>query len=211
MNAADGAQILVSGVVRELVAGKAYDFAERGEHDLKGFDEPVRVFELRWGEEKEGEVGDAEAALVVLREQIGAETQGEWFVVDQEHIDAFADVTHDHQFIHVDPERAETETPFGGTVAHGFLTLSLLTHLVESMRLVPDVDGLRMGINYGFDRVRFINPVRAGSRVRATGGVSAVELKGTSVQPTFAITVEIEGEERPALYAEWISRLVYDS
>jgi acyl dehydratase len=140
------------------------------------------------------------------------EGTGDWFQVTQDQIDQFADVTHDHQFIHVDPERAKA-TPFGTTIAHGFLTLSMLSHLAAGASSAPPeparFEGLLMGINYGFNRVRFINPVKVGSRIRARGVTANVELKGNSVEATRTITVEIEGEEKPALVAEWVTRTVY--
>ena len=121
-------------------------------------------------------------------------------------------MTHDHQFIHIDPERAAVESPFGGTIAHGFLTLSMLTRLQESIEGDPwRREGLVMFLNYGFDRVRFINPVPVGARIRASAVLSRVELKGTSLQTMRTMTVEIEGTEKPALVAEWIDRAVYDS
>ena len=158
-------------------------------------------------------MSNAAAAFEVMKERIGQDQgTGDWFTVTQEQIDQFADVTRDHQFIHVDPERAAAETPFGGTIAHGFLTLSMLVHLQESIPTEPvPLAGFLMGINYGFDKVRFISPVPTGSRIRASSTLSNVELKGSSVQTTRTITVEIDGAERPALVAEWIGRLVYDS
>lgn len=138
------------------------------------------------------------------------EGHGEWFEITQDQINQFADVTLDHQFIHIDPERA---TPlFGGTIAHGFLTLSMLVHLTESIEQeLPPLEGVMMGINYGFDKVRFINPVNSGKRVRAHSVISKVELKGAAINSTRTITVEIEGVDKPALMAEWIGRIVFDS
>ena len=140
------------------------------------------------------------------------EGTGEWFQVTQEQIDQFADVTHDHQFIHVDPERAK-ETPFGSTIAHGFLTLSMLTHLAQgasSAKADPArYEGVLMGINYGFNRVRFVSPVKVGSRIRARAVTSNVELKGSAIEVSRNFTVEIEGEDKPALVAEWVTRTVY--
>ncbi|WP_421120320.1 MaoC family dehydratase [Aquihabitans daechungensis] len=140
------------------------------------------------------------------------EGTGEWFSVTQELIDQFADVTHDHQFIHVDPEAAKA-TPFGGTIAHGFLTLSMLTHLSAGTTAAPPdpakFAGFLMGVNYGFNKVRFVNPVKTGSRIRARAVTSNVELKGSSIDVTRNFTVEIEGEEKPALVAEWVTRTVY--
>ena len=147
-----------------------------------------------------------------LKELEGSEQgYGEWFEVDQNRINDFADATIDHQFIHVDPERALVETPFGGTIAHGFLSLSLLVHLTTSLPVaIPKMEGQLMGINYGFEKVRFINPVLAGARIRAQSKISLVELKEpTAVNITRTITVEIEGQNKPALVAEWITRSVF--
>lgn len=137
------------------------------------------------------------------------EGTGEWFEVTQDQVNQFADITHDHQFIHVDPEAAKA-SPFGGTIAHGFLTLSMLTHLCASIpQDMSRFAGILMGVNYGFDKVRFVSPVKVGSRIRATSVLSGVEIKGDNVQTTRTITVEIEGGDRPALVADWITRLVY--
>ena len=131
--------------------------------------------------------------------QIGASP---WILVDQESIDTFADVTGDHQFIHVDPEAA-ARTPFGGTVAHGFLTLSLLSQMAASVMFVPET--LRMAVNYGFDKVRFIAPVRSGKRVRGRFTLARMEEKRPGQwQFVHDVTVEIEDEDKPALTAEWI-------
>ncbi|HEX8579420.1 MAG TPA: MaoC family dehydratase [Allosphingosinicella sp.] len=125
-----------------------------------------------------------------------------WLTVDQAAINAFADVTQDHQFIHTDPEAA-ARTPFGGTVAHGFLTLSLLSRMAADVMLVPD--SLKMAVNYGFERVRFIAPVRSGKRVRGRFVLaSATEKRPGQWQFVHQVTVEIEGEEKPALTADWI-------
>ncbi len=128
---------------------------------------------------------------------------GDWVTVDQHHIDLFAEATGDHQWIHVDAERAK-DGPFGTTIAHGFLTLSLLSMLVAS---AFRVDGVRMGINYGLNKVRFTSPVPVGSKVRANVELTSVEdTKDGGVQITTTVTVEIEGAERPALVAEWLTR-----
>src|SRR6476469_4366388 len=122
----------------------------------------------------------AAKALPLFQADVGNdEGTGEWFEVTQDQINQFADVTHDHQFIHVDPEAAKA-TPFGTTIAHGFLTLSMLTHLDAS---IPKGDparyaGLMMGLNYGFEKVRFVSPVKVGSRIRARAVLAAAELKG---------------------------------
>jgi len=134
---------------------------------------------------------------------------GEWFELTQERINDFADTTLDHQFIHIDPERA-AQTPFGGTVAHGFLTLSMLVHLSTTIPVeIPRMEGILMGVNYGMNKVRFINPVPAGSKIRATAQAVDVVLKGNAVDLTRKMTVEIEGQEKPALIAEWIGRTVF--
>ncbi len=156
---------------------------------------------------------NAENAFPLFREVEGKESAtGDWMEVSQEIINQFADVTLDHQFIHIDPERAK-QGPFGATIAHGFLSLSMLTHLSASAN--PEnpnparLTGLMMGINYGFDKIRFINPVKAGSRIRVHSLLSKVELKGNAIQQTRTMTVEIEGEKKPALVADWLTRAVY--
>ena len=130
-----------------------------------------------------------------------------WHLVDQNRINAFADVIEDHQFIHVDPERARRETSFGATVAHGFLTMSLLS--IMSYEVMPVIEGTTMGVNYGFDKLRFVSPVRAGSRVRGRFTLMEARLrKPKELQSRTSVTVEIEGEEKPALVADWIG-LIY--
>lgn len=130
-----------------------------------------------------------------------------WFSVSQERIDQFADLTEDPQWIHIDPERAAKETPFGGTIAHGFLSLSLLSAM--AMDVVPSVQGTVMGINYGFDKVRFLNPVRSGSRVRGHFKLAQVEPRGDNqLLIRYAISVEIDGVEKPAIACEWLSLVV---
>lgn len=125
-----------------------------------------------------------------------------WFEVSQARIDAFADCTEDHQFIHVDPEAAKA-TPFGGTIAHGFLTLSLASAM--SYDAVAPLDGVMMGVNYGFDKLRFLAPVPAGSRVRGRFRLLSAEDKGNGRWLLkHELTVEIEGGDKPALIAEWL-------
>ena len=127
----------------------------------------------------------------------------EWFQIDQERINAFADVTVDHQFIHVDVDKAK-QGPFGDTVAHGFLTLSLLTYLTEDCGLVPE--NTVMGVNYGCDKVRFLQPVRVNQKVRArVKPMSVIERAPGQYLIKSEITVEIDGEEKPALIAEWLA------
>ncbi len=126
-----------------------------------------------------------------------------WFVVDQARIDAFADCTEDRQFIHVDPEVARA-TPFGGTIAHGFLTLSLASAM--SYDAVRPLDGVVMGVNYGFDKLRFLTPVRAGRRVRGRFKLLSAEDKGGGRWLLkHELIVEIDGEDKPALVAEWLA------
>jgi len=158
-------------------------------------------------------MSNAAAAYEVMKESEGRdEGHGEWFQITQEQIDQFAECTIDHQFIHVNPERAAAETPFGGTIAHGFLSLSMLTHLTSSVPSeMPPLTGVLMGINYGFDKVRFINPVNSGKQVRAHSVIKSIELKGSAINSTRTITVEIEGVAKPALVADWIGRIVFDS
>ncbi len=155
----------------------------------------------------------AAKAFELYKADIGNdEGTGDWFEVTQDQIDQFADVTHDHQFIHVDPEAAAA-TPFGTTIAHGFLTLSMLTHLASGASAAPPdpakFAGILMGINYGFNKVRFVSPVKVGSRIRARAVTVNAELKGNMVETTRSFTIEIDGEEKPALVADWLTRTVY--
>jgi len=155
----------------------------------------------------------AARAFELFKADVGNdEGTGEWFEVTQDQVNQFADVTHDHQFIHVDPERAAS-TPFGTTIAHGFLTLSMLSHLSAGASAAPSeparYEGVLMGINYGFNKVRFVSPVKVGARIRARAVTANVELKGSAVEVTRNFTVEIDGEEKPALVAEWLTRTVY--
>ena len=155
---------------------------------------------------------NGEKAYELHQSAIGQpEGTGEWLEVDQARINAFADVTEDHQFIHVDPEQCKTLSPWGVPIAHGFLTLSLLTKLSETIpQDMSRLNGIVMGVNYGFDKVRFVNPVKVGSRIRATSVLSGVDQKDpNTLQVTKTVTVEIDGETKPALVAEWVTRLVY--
>ena len=137
--------------------------------------------------------------------QIGDEQLSDWVEVTQEMINLFADATGDHQFIHVDPERAAM-TPFGGTIAHGFLTLSLMP-LLASKTKQPSIAGVKMGVNYGGNKVRFLAPVRSGKRVRSHVKLLELDEKRPGQwQQTNEISIEIEGEEKPALIAEWITQ-----
>ena len=127
-----------------------------------------------------------------------------WRVVTQRMIDLFADATDDHQFIHVDPERAARETPFGGTIAHGFLSLSLLSAF--AFETVPPLDGAGMGINHGFDKVRFLAPVKTGARIRARFLLADVKVRPSGwIQVTNDVTIDIENSIKPALTARWLT------
>ena len=139
-----------------------------------------------------------------LRDRIGEEVAvGDWLEVTQARIDQFAEATGDRQWIHVDAARAASESPFKTTIAHGFLTLSLVSALTRS---ALELRGLRMAINYGLNRVRFVTPVPSGSRLRARLTPSAVEDAGGGVQVTWTVTIERDGAEKPACVAEWIVR-----
>jgi acyl dehydratase len=138
--------------------------------------------------------------LALKGKDLGA---SEWILVDQGRIDRFAETTEDHQFIHVDPERAEA-TPFGTTIAHGYLTLSLLSKM--AYEVMPGIEGSKMGVNYGLNSVRFLAPVKSGSRVRGHFTMKDVaERSAGVVQSTVEVKVEIEGEDKPALAAEWVT------
>ena len=155
---------------------------------------------------------NGEKAYELHQAAIGqTEGSGDWLEITQDRIDAFADVTGDHQFIHVDPEACATRSPWGVPIAHGFLTLSLLTKLSETVpQDMSRLEGIVMGVNYGFEKVRFVNPVKVGSKIRATSVLTGVDAKDPStLQVTKTLTVEIEGESKPALVADWVTRLVY--
>lgn len=155
---------------------------------------------------------NAHAAVCIslddLKNRIGQEIGvSSWHVIDQERIDCFANVTGDLQFIHVDPERASAETVFGCTIAHGFLTLSLLSAMGQEA--LPVIEGRVMGINYGLDRVRFLSPVPSGARVRGRFILSDTSMRSsTKAMLHYQVTIEIEGTEKPALAAEWITLAV---
>ncbi|HEU5481673.1 MAG TPA: MaoC family dehydratase [Sphingomicrobium sp.] len=145
-------------------------------------------------------------SLDEIRSKIGEEVGASgWLTVDQERIDAFADATEDRQFIHLDPDAA-AQTPFGGTIGHGFLTLSLLSRMAAEAMLIPD--NAKMVVNYGLDRVRFLAPVKSGKRVRGRFVLDGVEEKaGGQVLLRHSVTVDIEGEDKPALSAQWLTLL----
>lgn len=143
-------------------------------------------------------------SLAGLGEQVGREVAvSDWLEVTQERINLFAEATEDRQWIHIDPERAARESPFKQTIAHGFLTLSLLSELSQ---LAMSVGGLKMGINYGLNRVRFITPVPAGARIRGRFTLAALEEIKGGAQATWSVTVEREGGEKPCCAAEWLVR-----
>ena len=146
------------------------------------------------------------ASLDEIRAKVGTDIgTSDWILVDQPRIQAFADATEDQQFIHVDPAAA-AQTPFGGTVAHGFLSLSLLSRMAADVMPVPGT--LKMGVNYGLDRVRFIAPVRSGKRVRGQFTFDSIEEKGPGqLLIRHTVTVEIEGEPKPALTAIWLGMM----
>ena len=146
--------------------------------------------------------------LADLEKAVGQEIgPTEWFMIDQARVNGFADDTEDHQWIHVDPERAKAG-PFGGPVAHGFLTLSLIPYLMGELRRV---EGVRMGVNYGLDRVRFPSPVLVGRRIRARATVTSLDkIAGDAVQIVTLVTIEVEGSEKPACVAEMVSRYYFD-
>jgi acyl dehydratase len=140
-----------------------------------------------------------------LREFVGREIGlTDWFTVTQDRIQQFAEATEDHQWIHLDRERAQRESPFGGTIAHGFLTLSLLSHLMK--QAVQIRSGVRMGVNYGLNRVRFPAPVSSGSQIRARVTLQSLKEIPGAVEAVFAVTVEGESAGKPCCVAEWVVR-----
>jgi len=149
----------------------------------------------------------ADPAVRELAARVGNEIGvSDWFVVTQAQVDLFAEATQDFQFIHVDPARARRDGPFGGTIAHGFLSLSLLSAM--SFQVLPQIPGA-IGINYGFDKVRFLTPVRVGTRVRGRFTLAAlIPRTPTEFQTRYSVTVEIDAAERPALAAEWLTMTI---
>ena len=155
---------------------------------------------------------NGEKAFGHFTDKLGqSEGTGEWFLIDQERINTFAEVTEDRQFIHIDPVLSAQLSPWGVPIAHGFLTLSMLTHLCGTIPQPPEtLEGILMGVNYGFDKVRFVSPVKVDSKVRASSILTAVEAKdANTLQIMRTVTIEIEGETKPAVVAEWITRLIY--
>lgn len=151
-----------------------------------------------------------EISLAEIRGFIGTKTGlSDWILVDQAMIDAFAHATNDHQFIHTDPVRAAAESSFGGTIAHGFLTLSLLSAM--NYNALPKIREQTMGINYGFDKVRFMTPVRSGTRVRGHFVLADARFRGANMlMTTYEVSIEIENEKKPALTANWITIAQFD-
>jgi len=141
-------------------------------------------------------------------ERLRGERVGEsdWLTVTQELVNEFADATNDHQWIHVDPERARRESPLGTTIAHGFLTLSLLPSLIQQVVSYPTA---RMSLNYGFERVRFVSPVPVGSEIRGVFGIEEIRRIEGGAQTTWRVEVEVRGAPRPALSALWIGRTYF--
>ena len=142
----------------------------------------------------------AEDLLATVGSDLGT---SDWITIEQDRVNQFADVTEDHQFIHVNPEMAKM-TPFGGPIAHGFLTLSLLSKFAEQGSL--SIEGVQMGVNYGFEKVRFLAPVKVGKKVRGHFNLKAAEEKRPGqFLITYEVTVEIDGEDKPALVADWLT------
>ena len=151
----------------------------------------------------------AECSISEIKKFLGSEVGlSDWVVINQERINKFAKLTEDEQFIHMDPERASKETPFGGTVAHGFLTLSMLVKLAESA--LPKIKDVKFTINYGFDKIRFIHPVAANSNLRARFILKEVEERSlTQIVTKWDVSVEIKNVGKPAIVATWVNLLMF--
>lgn len=151
-----------------------------------------------------------EAAVETLSAKLNQPSEAtDWFEMTQERVNTFADATMDHQWIHVDPERA-TAGPFGAPIAHGQLTMSIMSFLPGGEGVgLPVLDGMKMGVNYGWNRVRFMSPVKVGDRIRTRGKIIAVEPKGGMLEVVNEMTVEIDGSEKPACVAESVLRIVF--
>ncbi|MEM7332431.1 MAG: MaoC family dehydratase [Chloroflexota bacterium] len=152
-------------------------------------------------------------ALADLQSKLNTETHvSDWYTVTQENINLFAEATGDHQWIHTDPERAKAQSPFGTTIAHGYMTLSLIVMLTDSVDPEnPPYEGVVMGINYGCNRVRFPNPVAVNSKIRSRTTLINVEEKGNALQIVNKVTIEIEGVQKPGCVAETVSRLYFSN
>jgi acyl dehydratase len=143
--------------------------------------------------------------MVSLKEFVGRQIGvTDWFKMTQERIDQFAEATEDRQWIHVDSERAQRESPYGSTIAHGFLTLSLVSHFMK--QTIQFRGGMRMAVNYGLNRVRFPSPVRAGSNIRGRFELVSLEESADALQAVFSVTMEVENSEKPCCVAEWVVR-----
>ncbi len=156
-------------------------------------------------------MSDIENALETLSARIGeSNTPSEWFEITQERINDFADVTMDHQWIHIDPERAKAG-PFGVAIAHGQLTLSIMSFLPkpDNAESLPQLPGQKLTINYGFDKIRFPSPVPVGAMIRTTSTLKRVEIKGSMIETMNEVVVEVQGSEKPCVVAESLGRLVF--
>lgn len=149
--------------------------------------------------------------LADLRSKVGKETKvGEWLTIDQKRINQFADATNDHQWIHVDPERAKRESPFKDAIAHGFLTLSLIPGLAREVQGgASPYPGVKLGVNYGLNKVRFPSPVKVNSRIRSRSSLKEVTAVEGGIQMVREVTIEVEGQAKPACVAETVSRLYF--
>lgn len=152
-----------------------------------------------------------EKAYEIMQARVGEQTsQSEWFEVTQERVNEYAEVSMDHQWIHIDVERANNESPFGAPIAHGNLTLAIMGQLPVATRSEgPKIEGQKLGINYGFDRIRFPSPVKVGAKVRATNTLKRVEIKGGMLETMTEIVVEVEGGDKPVCVAESLGRMVF--
>lgn len=150
-------------------------------------------------------------AFEIMQSRVGEMTsQSEWFEITQERVNDYADVSMDHQWIHIDVERATNESPFGAPIAHGNLTLAVMGHLpVAARNEGPPIEGQKLGINYGFDRIRFPAPVPVGSKIRSTNTLRRVEIKGDMIETMTEIVVEAQGSDKPVCVAESLGRMVF--
>jgi len=164
-------------------------------------------------ERQKTKMSDDQASLTfdAFRQMLGTDVgTSPWITVSQSMIDGFASLTDDHQFIHIDPARATAETPFGGTIAHGFLTLSLLSKMAYDA--LPQIKNTMIGVNYGFDKIRFLAPVPAGARIRGRFHLITIDERHPGeITSTYQVTIDIEGQEKPALSAIWLTRLYLDN
>ena len=150
-------------------------------------------------------------AVEIMQSRVGEMTsQSEWFEITQERVNDYADVSMDHQWIHIDVDRATNESPFGAPIAHGNLTLAVMGHLpVAARNEGPPIEGQKLGINYGFDRIRFPAPVPVGSKIRSTNTLRRVEIKGDMIETMTEIVVEAQGSDKPVCVAESLGRMVF--